>query len=189
MGIDGLLGSCTVSSHGHRIYPNLMQNLAVTGPNQAWVADITYIAIRNAFVYLAVILARIARRVVKYAVSCNINTALCLEALQMTIADRRPPGGIVHHFDRGVQYASDYYVEVFLKHGFRISMSRKDNPYDNAAESFFKTVKSEEVYLWEYQTLGDVQIRLPFLSTKYTTASGCTTLSDTDRLWNLKNYI
>ena len=92
MGIDGLLGSCTVSSHGHRIYPNLMQNLAVTGPNQAWVADITYIAIRNAFVYLAVILARIARRVVKYAVSCNINTALCLEALQMTIADRRPPG-------------------------------------------------------------------------------------------------
>ena len=68
-------------------------------------------------------------------------------------------------------------------------MSRKDNPYDNAAESFFKTVKSEEVYLWEYQTLGDVQIRLPFLSTKYTTASSYTILSDTDRLWNLKNYI
>ncbi len=153
----------TDSNHGHRIYPNLIQNLAVTGPNQAWAADITYIGIRNAFVYLAVILDLFARRAVGYAISRNIDTALCLEALQMAIADRRPPEGIIHHSDRGVQYASHDYVQVLLKHGFRISMSRKGNPYDNAAaESFFKTVKIEEVYLWEYRTLEDVQVRLPF---------------------------
>ena len=153
----------TDSNHGHRIYPNLVQDLAVTGPNQAWAADITYIGIRNAFVYLAVILDLFARRAVGYAVSRNIDTVLCLEALQMAIADRRPPEGIIHHSDRGVQYASHDYVEMLLKHGFRISMSRKGNPYDNAAaESFFKTVKVEEVYLWEYRTLEDVQIRLPF---------------------------
>jgi len=153
----------TDSNHGHRIYPNLMQNLVITGPNQVWSADITYIGIRHAFVYLAVILDLFARRAVGYAISPKIDTALCLQALQMAIADRRPPEGIVHHSDRGVQYASHDYVEVLLKHGFRISMSRKGNPYDNAAaESFFKTVKIEEVYLWEYRTLEDVQIRLPF---------------------------
>jgi putative transposase len=153
----------TDSNHGHRIYPNLIQNLAVTGPNQAWAADITYIGIRNAFVYLAVILDLFSRRAVGYAISRNIDTALCLEALQMAIADRCPPDGIIHHSDRGVQYASHDYVEMLLKHGFRISMSRKGNPYDNAtAESFIKTLKNEEVYLWEYRTLEDVQIRLPF---------------------------
>ncbi len=81
----------------------------------------------------------------------------------MAIADRRPSEGIIHHSDRGVQYASHDYVDVLLQHGFRISMSRKGNPYDNAAaESFIKTLKTEEVYLWEYRTLHDVQIRLPF---------------------------
>ena len=153
----------TDSNHGHRIYPNLMQNLVITGPNQVWSADITYIGISHTFVYLAVILDLFARRAVGYAISPKIDTALCLQALQMAIADRRPPEGIVHHSDRGVQYASHDYVEVLLNHGFRISMSRKGNPYDNAAaESFFKTVKIEEVYLWEYRTLEDVQIRLPF---------------------------
>jgi putative transposase len=153
----------TDSNHGHRVYPNLLQNLAVTSPNQAWAADITYIGIRSAFVYLAVILDIFARRAVGYAISRHIDTALCLEALQMAIIDRHPPEGIIHHSDRGVQYASHDYVEVLLKHGFRISMSRKGNPYDNAAaESFIKTLKNEEVYLWEYQTLEDVQIRLPF---------------------------
>lgn len=153
----------TDSNHSHRIYPNLLQNLAVTGLNQAWAADITYIGIHSAFVYLAVILDLFARRAVGYAISRHIDTALCLEALQMAIADRRPPEGIIHHSDRGVQYASHDYVQVLLNHGFRISMSRKGNPYDNAAtESFFKTLKNEEVYLWEYRTLEDVQIRLPF---------------------------
>jgi putative transposase len=153
----------TDSNHGHPIYPNLVQNLAVTGPNQVWSADITYIGIRSAFVYLAVILDLFARRVVGYAISRNIDTALCLEALQRATTERHPPEGIIHHSDRGVQYASHDYVEMLLKHGFRISMSRKGNPYDNAtAESFFKTLKNEEVYLWEYRTLEDVQIRLPF---------------------------
>lgn len=153
----------TDSDHPHRIYPNLVQNLAVTGPNQVWMADITYIAIQYGFVYLAVILDLFARRAVGNAVSPNIDTALCLEALRMAIELRHPPKGIIHHSDRGVQYASHDYVEMLRKHGFRISMARKGNPYDNAAaESFIKTLKAEEVYLWEYRTLADVQNRLPY---------------------------
>ena len=155
---------CTTNSnHPHRIYPNLVQNLAVTGPNQVWAADITYIGIQCGFVYLAVILDLFARRAVGNAVSPNIDTTLCLEALRMAIAQRNSPKGIIHHSDRGVQYASHEYVETLLKNGFRISMSRKGNPYDNAtAESFIKTLKTEEVYLWEYRTLTDVQNRLPY---------------------------
>ena len=153
----------TNSNHPHRIYPNLVQNLAATGPNQVWVADITYIAIQYGFVYLAVILDLFSRRAIGNAVSSNIDTTLCLEALRMAIAHRNPSKGIIHHSDRGVQYACRDYVGMLLKHGFRISMSRKGNPYDNAtAESFIKTLKTEEVYLWEYRTLADVQIRLPF---------------------------
>ena len=152
----------TNSEHAHRVYPNLAQNLLVTGPNQLWVADITYIAILSGFVYLAVILDLFARRVVGYALSRNIDTTLCLEAFRMALARRRPPAGIIHHSDRGVQYASRDYVEELLANGFRISMARKGNPYDNAAaESFIKTLKAEEVYLWEYRTMDDVQNRLP----------------------------
>jgi putative transposase len=153
----------TDSDHSHRIYPNLIKNLIVTGPNQVWAADITYIGIRNSFVYLAVILDLFARRAIGYAISRNIDTALCLEALNMAIVNRHPPSGVIHHSDRGVQYAAHDYVKALLQYGFLVSMSRKGNPYDNAtAESFFKTIKVEEVYLWEYQTLEDVQIRLPF---------------------------
>ena len=126
-------------------------------------ADITYIAILSGFVYLAVILDLFARRVVGHALSRSIDTALCLEALRMALALRRPPAGLIHHSDRGVQYASHDYVEKLLANGFRISMARKGNPYDNAAaESFIKTLKSEEVYLWEYRTMDDVQNRLPY---------------------------
>jgi len=121
--------------------------------------------IQCGFVYLAVILGLFALRAVGNAVSSNIDTTLCLKALRMVIAHRNPPKGIIHHSDRGVQYASHDYVEMLLKHGFRISMSRKGNPYDNAtAESFIKTLKTEEVYLWEYRTLTDAQIRLPFFT-------------------------
>lgn len=152
----------TDSNHGHRVYPNLVRNLLVTGPNQLWVADITYIGILSGFVYLAVILDLFARRVVGHALSRNIDTALCLGALRMALAQRRPPKGIVHHSDRGVQYASCDYVNELLAYGLRISMARKGNPYDNAAaESFIKTLKSEEVYLWEYRTMADVQSRVP----------------------------
>jgi putative transposase len=153
----------TDSNHLHRVYPNRVQNLLVTGPNQVWVADITYIGIRSGFVYLAVILDLFARRAVGHALSRNIDTALCLEALRRALSQRNPPTGIIHHSDRGVQYASHDYVDTLRHHGFRISMSRKGNPYDNAtAESFFKTLKSEEVYLWDYRTMDDVQNRLPF---------------------------
>jgi putative transposase len=153
----------TDSNHSHRIYPNLIKNIVVTVPNQVWTADITYIGIRSGFVYLAVILDLFARRVIGYAISRNIDTALCLAALTMAIINRKPPKGVIHHSDRGVQYASYDYIEMLLKYNFLISMSRKGNPYDNAkAESFFKTLKVEEVYLWEYRTLEDVQIRLPF---------------------------
>ena len=153
----------TDSNHSQRIYPNLTENLIVTTPNQVWAADITYIGIRSGFVYLAVILDLFARRAIGYAISRNIDTALCLAALSMAIVNRHPPAGVIHHSDRGVQYASHDYVEALLQYGFLISMSRKGNPYDNAtAESFFKTLKVEEVYLWEYRTLEDVQIRLPF---------------------------
>ena len=153
----------TDSSHPYRVYPNLVQNLLVTGPNQLWVADITYIGIQSGFVYLAVLLDLFARRAVGHALSRHIDTALCLEALRTALAQRRPPAGIIHHSDRGVQYASHDYVDALLAHNFRISMARKGNPYDNAAaESFIKTLKSEEVYLWDYRTMADVQSRLPY---------------------------
>ena len=140
-----------------------MHNLPATGPNQLWVADLTYIGILRGFVYVAILLDLFARRVVGYALSHRIDTALCLEALRMALVQRKPPAGIIHHSDRGVQYGSDDYVDVLNQHGFRISMARKGNPYDNAAaESFIKTLKSEEVYLWEYRTMSDVQNRLPY---------------------------
>ena len=104
-----------------------------------------------------------ARRAIGYAISRNIDTALCLAALNMAIVHRQPLKGVIPHSDRGVQYASYDYVEALSQYGFLISMSRKGNPYDNAtAESFFKTLQVEEVYLWEYRILEDVQIRLPF---------------------------
>ena len=153
----------TDSRHAQRIYPNLIKNLVVTVPNQVWTADITYIGIRSGFVYLAVILDLFARRAIGYSISRNIDTTLCLAALTMALAHRKPPKGVIHHSDRGVQYAAHEYVAALLQYGFLISMSRKGNPYDNTTtESFFKTLKVEEVYLWEYRTLEDVQIRLPF---------------------------
>ena len=153
----------TDSNHPHRVYSNLVKSMLVTGPHQVWVADLTYIGLQSGFVYLAVILDLFARRAVGYALSRNINTALCLEALRMAIVLRNPPKGIIHHSDRGVQYASRDYVDPLRQHGFRISMSRKGNPYDNATvESFIKTLKTEEVYLWEYRTLADCQNRLPY---------------------------
>jgi putative transposase len=116
-----------------------------------------------------ILLDLFARRVVGYVLSRRIDTALCLEALRVALIQRKPPAGIIHHSNRGVQYASGDSVDVLNQHGFRISMAHKGNPYANAAaESFIKTLKSEEVYLWEYQTLNDVQNRLPsFLEEVY----------------------
>ena len=135
----------------------------VSRMNQVWLADITYIRIRNGFVYLAGILDAYSRRVVGYAISAGLETSLTAEALRMALEHRHPAPGIIHHSDQGVQYASVEYVEELHRHGFMISMSRRGNPYDNATmESFFKTLKYEEVYLFDYETIVDVRKRLPY---------------------------
>ncbi len=137
--------------------------MAINRLNQVWVADITYIRIRTGFVYLAAMLDAFSRRVIGYAVSTRLDTGLSLEALQMAIASRQPSPGVIHHSDQGVQYASGEYVDEIKSHGFLVSMARSGNPYENARmESFFKTLKYEEVYLCEYQTLRDVMTGLPY---------------------------
>ncbi len=153
----------TDSNHRFPVYQNLLKDVKVTGVNQVWVADITYIRILTAFVYLAVILDAFSRKVVGWAISLMIDTELTRAALQMAIQTKRPPDGCIHHSDRGVQYAAHEYVDDLNAAGMRISMSRKGNPYDNAqAESFMKTLKSEEVYLWDYKTFEDVKKRIPY---------------------------
>ena len=153
----------TDSNHKYLVYPNLLRDAKITGVNQAWVADITYIRILTAFVYLAVILDVFSRKVVGWAISLSIDTELTRAALRMAIETRRPSGGCIHHSDRGVQYAAHEYVDDLKVAGLGISMSRKGNPYDNAqAESFIKTLKSEEVYLWDYKTFEDVKKRIPY---------------------------
>jgi putative transposase len=153
----------TNSNHGLLVYRNLVKNRKITSINQVWLADITYIRIRHGFVYLAAILDAFSRKVIGYAVSSSMDTGLALDALQMAIANRRPGTEVIHDSDQGVQHASLEYTNVLQEHGFQISMSRKGNPYDNATmESFFKTLKHEEVYLYEYETLADVEKRLPY---------------------------
>lgn len=153
----------TDSRHKFSVYPNLVKNLQPGGPNQIWVADITYIRISSCFVYLAVILDLFSRKVVGWALSQSLQHELSLEALKMAIESRNPAEGCIHHSDRGVQYACDEYVQLLMVNGFKISMSRRGNPYDNAyAESFMKTLKHEEVSLWEYETMADVVERIPY---------------------------
>ena len=152
----------TDSRHPFRRYPNLIKGMVVSRLNQVWLSDITYIRIRTGFVYLAAVLDACSRRVIGYAVSTGLDAGLTLEALRMAISRRHPGPGTIHHSDQGVQYASVEYVEELARHGFIISMSRTGNPYDNATmESFFKTLKYEEVNLCEYETLRDVVTRLP----------------------------
>jgi putative transposase len=153
----------TNSQHPYPRYPNLLKDTIVTGINQVWVADITYIRIATSFVYLAVVLDSYSRKAVGYALSDRLETGLTLTALRMAVADRHPLPGCIHHSDQGVQYASCEYVKELKQHEFLISMARKGNPYENAqAESFFKTLKYEEVNLWNYQTLADVIERVPY---------------------------
>ena len=153
----------TNSKHPFSRYPNLIKGITVSGMNQVWLADITYIRIRSGFVYLAAILDAYSRRVIGYAISTGLETSLTLRALRMAIAARNPAPGVIHHSDQGVQYASGEYVGELRKHGFRISMARTGNPYENATmESFFKTLKYEEVYLCDYETFADVLERIPY---------------------------
>jgi putative transposase len=146
----------TDSKHDFRIYPNLAENLVPVRPNQLWRADITYVHLAQTFLYLAVILDAYSRRVVGWALSRHIDAALTVEALEMALAQRTAMPGLVHHSDRGSQYACEEYIKVLKGHQIDISMSRKGNPYDNAmAESFMRTVKVEEVYINEYTSISD----------------------------------
>jgi putative transposase len=151
----------TDSAHGLATYPNLVTGVAVTGLNAVWVADITYVRLPTAFVYLAAILDAFSRKVVGWALSRWIDTRLTLAALERALASRPVAPGLIHHSDQGVQYAAAAYVARLRAAGARISMASTGNPYENArAEAFFKTLKAEEVYLKEYQTFADAERNL-----------------------------
>jgi transposase InsO family protein len=161
----------TDSRHGLTTYPNLLLETEVTQLNQVWVADITYIRLPRTFAYLAALLDAFSRKVVGWALSRWIDTALTLQALDHALATRPVEPGLLHHSDRGVQYASSAYVERLQERGIQVSMAARGNPYENAqAESFFKTLKSEEVYLKEYRDIDEAQQHLDrFIEDVYNT--------------------
>jgi putative transposase len=149
----------TDSRHEWRVVPNLTRDLVLTGLDQLWVADITYIRMREEFAFLAVLLDAFSRRVIGWALDTHLRTSLATAALQMAIEARRPaPGSLIHHSDRGVQYACTEYTSMLEEHGIEPSMSRIGNPYDNAkAESFMKTLKNEEVDGRDYRSLSQAR--------------------------------
>lgn len=148
----------TDSDHKMPVYPNLAKDVKPNGLNQLWVADITYIRLRHEFVYLAVVLDSFSRRVIGWALGRTLESELAVEALTMAIKGGRVQPGLIHHSDRGSQYASRAYTDLLVDWGIRISMSRRGNPYDNAqAESFMKTLKYEEVYRSEYRNLAEAR--------------------------------
>jgi transposase InsO family protein len=141
----------TDSNHAHKVWPNLTRGLEVTGINQLWVADITYIGLERGFVYLAAILDAFSRRCIGWELADTLKAVLTLGALRMALASRPAAPGLIHHSDRGVQYACGDYVKLLQENHIAVSMSRRACPWDNArAESFMKTLKYEEVRLWEY---------------------------------------
>jgi len=151
----------TDSRHNLPVFPNLARDIRPKRVNQLWVADITYIRLRTEFVYLAVLLDAFSRRVIGWALGRSLEAGLALSAAKMALQQRRPGAGCVHHSDRGVQYASRDYIELLKQHEMQISMSRRGNPYDNAAcESFMKTLKYEEVYRTEYRDLADAYAQI-----------------------------
>lgn len=144
----------TNSNHKFEVYLNLARRMKLSGTDQLWVADITYIRLKAEFVYLAVILDAFSRKVVGWALDRTLANRLTISALERAIAQRRPRPGLVHHSDRGLQYARGEYVAVLEKFGIVASMSRPANPYDNAScESFMKTLKREEIYANRYENL------------------------------------
>ena len=150
--------STTDSRHRLTVYPNLARELVLSNINQLWVADITYIRLRREFIYLAVLLDAFSRRCIGWALSREIDTQLALAALRLALRTRTVPPGLMHHSDQGVQYASYDYVALLHLHQIQISMSRTGNPYDNAkAERFMRTLKYEEVYMNDYETLSEVR--------------------------------
>ncbi len=158
----------TDSKHELEVYLNLAGRLKLSGINQLWVADITYIRLAQDFVYLAVILDAFSRKVVGWALDRTLAASLPKAALEMAIAARQPAPGLVHHSDRGVQYASAEYVQVLQQHGIVPSMSRPANPYDNAGcESFMKTLKQEEIYINQYRDLEHLRANLETFLEQY----------------------
>jgi len=148
----------TDSDHNRRVYPNLARDLVLSGINQLWVADITYIRLETEFVYLAVVIDAFSRRVIGWALDRTVEDDLTLAALRMALEERRPSSGLVHHSDRGSQYASTDYTDLLKAHGCQISMSHKASPWENAGcESWMKTLKSEEVYRQEYRDLEEAR--------------------------------
>ena len=166
MGIQGKIKrkyiNTTNSKHNNKIYVNLIKNKKLTAINQVWCADITTIRILNGFVYLAAIIDIYSRKIVGYAIGKTLSSELAITALKMAMATRNTDS-LIHHSDQGIQYTCKDYIKILKENGIRISMSGKGNPYDNAfAESFFKTLKQEEVYLWQYETFSDVTERIPY---------------------------
>ena len=158
----------TDSKHELEVYLNLASRMKLTGINQLWVADITYIRLKAEFVYLAVILDGFSRKVVGWALERTLATRLPRAALEQAIAQRQPPPGLVHHSDRGVQYASDEYVKLLQQHQMIPSMSRPANPYDNAScESFMKTLKREEIYANDYVDLDHLRTNIEAFIEQY----------------------
>ena len=148
----------TDSEHDNPVYPNLLRGMEITGPNQVWAADFTYIQLDKEFVFLAVELDLYARRCIGWSLSRDLDAKTALEALYMALYKRRDDNlsGLIHHSDRGAQYTSLEFTQCLRDHAIQISNSRKGNPYDNACvESFFKTLKYEEVYLNDYETFED----------------------------------
>lgn len=148
----------TDSSHGRKVYSNLAQQKVVTDVDQLWVSDITYIRLRDEFVFLAVILDACSRRVIGWALDRTLEDELTLSALRMALKRRGVASGLIHHSDRGTQYASNDYTDLLKANDIKISMSRKASPWDNAAcESFMKTLKYEEVHRNEYRDLAEAR--------------------------------
>lgn len=151
----------TDSDHTLQVYVNVAARMQLTDIDQLWVADLTYIRLREAFVYLAVVLDAYSRLVVGWALDDSLHALLPLTALRGALQVRHPQPGLVHHSDRGVQYASHSYVELLLDHGAVPSMSRAGNPYDNArCESFIKTLKQEEIYTRQYRDRADLELHI-----------------------------
>lgn len=153
----------TDSQHSSPVYPNLTRELVLSAPNQLWLADITYIALKSEFVYLAVVMDAFSRKVIGWSLDRHMYADLAVKALEMALESRVVTTDLIHHSDRGSQYASWLYTKMLQQRGIRISMSRTGNPYDNArCERLIRTLKEEEVYLYEYDNLIEARQRIAF---------------------------
>lgn len=151
----------TFSEHGLPVYPNRLKSVEITGLNQVWVADLTYIRLPGDFVFLAALLDAYSRRVIGWNLSSRLDVSLTQTALECALASRRIEPGVIHHSDRGVQYAARQYVALAQSAGLLLSMSRRGQPRDNPQiESFFRSLKMEQVYLTEYRDFADAYRQL-----------------------------